>query len=221
MGRKLVAVNASDIAACGGRADWALLTLCLPQPLDMAWVQDFARGLREALGPVPLLGGDTTRSPGPRMVSLTLGGRLEGPPLLRSTAGPNQDLWVSGRLGAAADAFHGEGPLEPLVDPSPPLDLGPRLARDGLATAAMDLSDGLAADLRRLCRASGVGALVDAVPTSTTLQRALGFGDDYELLFTAHPRHRAAPQRETTKKLLEADLFEAVIGLAHHETTLR
>ena len=56
----------------------------------------------------------------------------------------------------------------------------------------MDLSDGLAADLRRLCRASGVGALVDAVPTSTTLQRALGFGDDYELLFTTHPRHRAA-----------------------------
>lgn len=191
VGRKLFAVNASDIAACGGRVEWALLTLCLPQPLDQDWVKGFSAGLREALGPVPLLGGDTTRSPGPRMASLTLGGRLVGPPLLRSGAGPGQDLWVSGRLGAAADAFHGEGPLQPLVDPAPPLGLGPLLAERGLATAAMDLSDGLAADLPRLCRASGVGARVDTLPTSSTLERALGFGDDYELLFTALPRHRA------------------------------
>ena len=78
------------------------------------------------------------------------------------------------------------------MDPRPPLELGPTLAARGLATAAMDLSDGLSADLPRLCRASCVGAVVDTVPTDTTLERALGFGDDYELLFAALPEHRSA-----------------------------
>lgn len=192
VGRKLFAVNASDLAACGAVPTWALLTLSLPKPLDLAWVRGFASGLRQALDTVPLLGGDTTRTEGPIVASLTLAGRLIAGPLLRSTAAPGHDLWVSGPLGAAADAFHGEGPLKPLVDPSPPLGLGPLLAERALASAAMDLSDGLAADLPRLCRASGVGAVVEGVPTATSLERAVGFGDDYELLFTAPPEHRDA-----------------------------
>jgi len=191
VGRKLVAVNGSDIAACGARPTWALLSLCLPAPVDAGWVEGFAAGLHSALN-VPLLGGDTTRTAGPIVASLSMGGRLAGPPLLRSGAAPGQDLWVSGRLGRAADGFHGDGPLGPLVDPSPPLELGPTLASRGLATAAMDLSDGLSADLPRLCGSSRVGAVVDTVPTDTTLERALGFGDDYELLFTALPEHREA-----------------------------
>ena len=194
VGRKLIAVNASDIAACGARPTWTLLTLSLPT-VDDHWLTRFSAGLRSALIDVPLLGGDTTRTDGPIVASLTMAGVVDaGAPLLRSGARAGEDIWVTGQLGRAADAFHGDGPLAPLVDPTPPLALGPMLAARGLASAAMDLSDGLAADLPRLCRASGVGAVITTVPTETSLERAVGFGDDYELLFVAPTAHRAAIQ---------------------------
>jgi thiamine-monophosphate kinase len=207
VGAKLVAVNASDLAACGARSRWALLSLCLPAVLDRPWVEAFSTGLHRELSRVGavLLGGDTTRSMGGVTAALTLGGQLEGTPLLRSGAGPHQDIWVSGTLGDAAAGFEPDAP-EALAlawrQPDPPLDLGPALAREGLATAGMDLSDGLARDLARLCRASSCGATIQetALPASSALLAAVtdplpyqvSFGEDYQLLFTAQPEHSSA-----------------------------
>lgn len=193
VGWKLARVNLSDIAACGGRATGALLALSLPRA-DGAWVDAFARGLHAGLAGVPLLGGDTTGSPGPVVASLTTLGRVPGAPLLRSGASPGHRIWVGGTLcGAAAGFHHPEHPawLGAWLRPAPPLELGPALV--GVASAAMDLSDGLPADLARLCLASGVGALVH--PTRLPLAAGLhalsdplallGWGEDYALLFTA------------------------------------
>ncbi|MCB9741144.1 MAG: thiamine-phosphate kinase [Alphaproteobacteria bacterium] len=211
VGAKLVAVNASDIAAMGASPRWALLALSLPDPLDRAWVEGFSRGLRRALDAcgAELVGGDTTASRGARVASLSMGGALVGPPLLRSGARPGDQLWVSGTLGDAAGGFYLDPPPEELLAalrrPRPPLALGPALSREGLASAAMDVSDGLAADLAKLCEASGLGAEVEPerVPLSPALRaadpdaldHALGFGEDYQLLFTAPPeRARRDPE---------------------------
>ncbi len=202
VGFKLARTNLSDIAACGAVGRWAALSLSLPAPIGMSWVKDFARGLAEGLDGVPLVGGDTTRSPGPVFTSLTVGGTLEGPALLRSGAHPGDVVWVSGNLGDAAAGFSTEASAlwRAWVRPAPPLALGPALVSGGLATAGLDLSDGLAKDLRRLCRASGCGARIDpsALPASEALASLGGdilayqvaFGEDYELLFTA-PRERS------------------------------
>lgn len=196
---KLVAVNASDVAACGARPTWALLSIALPRPIDEEWLSRFSTALKRHLSElgIALIGGDTTRSLRDKMVNLTLCGSLSAPPLLRSTAAPQQDIWVSGTLGDASAGFL---ELCPVLEqrwhcPAPPLQLGPALAEAGLATAAMDLSDGLLQDLSRLCRASGVGARVDPtlLPASEELLAAddallshqIGFGEDYQLLFTA------------------------------------
>ena len=203
LGEKLFAVNASDVAACGARPTWAVLTLSLPAPLDREWVERFRDGLEAAMrgAAVALIGGDTTGSKGGKVVSLTLAGQLVGEPLLRSGARPGDAIWVSGDLGDASAGFHLKPPPAPLARahrrPSPPLELGPALV--GVATAAMDISDGLATDLKRLCRASSCGATVhrDALPASkallaatdgdrdTLLSHQVAFGEDYQLLFTA------------------------------------
>jgi thiamine-monophosphate kinase len=204
VGAKLALVNASDVAACGAVPTLALLSLSLPDPVDRAWVQGFAEGLREGLAAcgAALIGGDTTRSAGGVVVSLTMIGKLSAEPLLRQNAQVGEDLWVSGTLGDASLGFASSAPggLRALRRPSPPLRLGPALAERALSRAAMDLSDGLATDLPRLCAAAGVGAEVwpEALPASDELRAAepdpiphqVGFGDDYELVFTAPPaRH--------------------------------
>ncbi len=208
VGAKLVAVNASDIAAMGCRPTWALLGLSLPASIPRAWVDAFARGLGAGLarcGAV-LVGGDTTGSTGPITLSLTMAGQAgtgQGDPVIaRSGARPDQDIWVSGTLGAAAAGFFDDDPagLAWWRRPEPPLELGPRLAQAGLASAMMDLSDGLSADLARLCAASGLGAQVDPslLPLHESLDpqdpralsQAVAFGEDYQLLFTASPAAR-------------------------------
>ncbi len=188
VGWRLVMVNASDVAAMGATPTWALLAISLPR-VERAWVEGFGDGLHaalEVLG-VPLLGGDTTRGATPT-VSLSMGGRLVGKPLLRSAARPGDRIWVSGRLGDAAGGFHDLTDKAALLRPSPPLHLGPALARRGVR-CAMDISDGLVEDLGRLCTASDVGAHLDAaaIPrrTEVPLELALGFGDDYQLLATS------------------------------------
>ncbi|MEC7241355.1 MAG: thiamine-phosphate kinase [Myxococcota bacterium] len=198
---KLVAVNASDVASCGARSTWALLSIALPNPIDSEWLNRFSGALKHHLSElgIALIGGDTTRSPHTKVINLCLSGTLESAPLLRSTAGPDEDIWVSGTLGDASAGFHQRSPEleERWHCPQPPLDLGPALAKESLASSAMDLSDGLLQDLRRLCKASGVGAEIDPerLPTSSALRdlgepllsHQLGFGEDYQLLFTAHP----------------------------------
>lgn len=200
VGWKLAAVNASDLGAMGAQPEWALLALSLPTPLDRAWVAAFSRGLHAGLARfgAALIGGDTTRSPGPICASLTMGGR--GGAVARSTAQPGDDLWVSGTLGRAAAGYLRDQPdgLAWLRRPAPPVQLGVALAAERAVTAMMDLSDGLARDLTRLCAASGVGATVDPAalpladgPGPRGLAEGVAFGDDYELLFTS-PKSRAA-----------------------------
>jgi thiamine-monophosphate kinase len=210
LGWRLAMVNASDVAAMGATPSWCLLALSLPRP-DMAWVEAFSRGLHAALATLgaPLIGGDTTRS-ATATLSLTMAGKLVAEPLLRTGGQVGDGVWVSGLLGSASGAFHMDLPeLRPaLLRPSPPLELGPTLAREGLASAAMDLSDGLRTDLERLCRASGCGALVrpELLPVhpalraacSDVLPHAVAFGDDYQLLVTAPPR--------SSERLLELGL---------------
>jgi thiamine-monophosphate kinase len=213
LGHKALAVNLSDLAACGAQPLAFTLALALPRA-DEAFLAACARGLfaladREAC---ELIGGDTTR--GPLAVCVTVFGELpEGGALLRSGARPGDDLYVSGTLGdarLALEAFRGQVALageafaqvrRAMELPAPRTALGIRLR--GVATSAIDVSDGLTGDLGHLLRQSGVGAVVDvdALPRSAVLaaqpmevQREclLAGGDDYELVFTALASRRDA-----------------------------
>ncbi|MDE1949586.1 MAG: thiamine-phosphate kinase [Burkholderiales bacterium] len=210
LGHKALAVNLSDLAACGAEPLAFTLALALPRA-DEAFLAPFAQGLfalAERHG-CELVGGDTTA--GPLNLAITVFGQLPaGQALLRSGARPGHDIWVSGRLGdarLALEVFRGRVSLpgdefeqvrRAMECPEPRVALG--LALRGLATSAIDLSDGLVGDLGQVMRRSGVGATieVDALPRSDILaaqgpllQREclLAGGDDYELLFTA-PRSR-------------------------------
>jgi len=214
LGRKTLAVNLSDLAAAGAEPRWATLALALPEA-DDAWIAAFASGffaLAERYA-VDLIGGDTTR--GARAFCVTVLGEVAaGRSLKRSGARPGEDVWVSGELGGAALALAARlgkielpaaarAPLDARLDaPEPRIDLGRRLL--GAASAAIDVSDGLAGDLAHICERSGVAARVEyaLLPQPAALAslgdpqlRAdclLSGGDDYELLFTAPPLQRAA-----------------------------
>jgi thiamine-monophosphate kinase len=200
VGYKALAVSVSDLASIGARPDWAVLDLCLPDPVDLEWVAGFSRGLGAALRRwrVRLVGGDTTRSTGPRFAAITLGGRCVGEPLVRSGARAGDDVWVTGTLGLAGMGWMDANPpaeaLAALRRPDPPLAFSLSAVAAGLLHAGMDLSDGLGADLPRLCAASGVGAEIDpaalpghAVLGADPVRFQLSGGDDFELLLTAPP----------------------------------
>jgi thiamine-monophosphate kinase len=204
LGWKALAVNVSDIAAMGAQPRWALLAAALPAATE-SWIEKFARGFfgcAEAFG-IDVIGGDTTK--GPRNLCVTIFG--EAPPgaaLRRSGARPGDEIWVSGRPGRAALGLaHLQGRAElgepALTDclaalhrPQPRVALG--LALRGLATAAIDVSDGLLADLGHILDASGASAelrlAVSPAPTFEELCYLSG-GDDYELAFTAPAARRA------------------------------
>lgn len=213
LGHKALAVNLSDLAACGARPLAFTLALALPSA-DEVFLGGFARGLlaladREGC---ELIGGDTTR--GPLAICITAFGELPpGSALLRSGARPGDDLYASGTLGdarLALEVFRGKVALDEasfqhvrgaMELPTPRLVLGQSLR--GIATSAIDISDGLLGDLGHVLERSGVGALVevDALPRSAVLAvqpRALQLecllagGDDYELVFTALPARRDA-----------------------------
>ena len=217
LGWKLAAVNVSDIAAMGGRPLWALLSLALPPNLEAGFAAGLRRGLVAATRrfDFAIIGGDTCASGAGVFLSLTLVGVARARLLTRDGASPGDLIFVTGHLGAsslglAALERYGTGscpgPLRACVRrhlrPEPRLAFGAALARTGLATAAMDVSDGLSRDLGRLCASSGVGAEVsaDAVPIQAATIRAarllgcgareaaLHGGEEYELLFTAKPR---------------------------------
>ena len=218
--RKALRVNLSDLAAMGARPRGYLLTLSLPKPLDETWLAAFADGLAldQAEFGLTLLGGDTTRTPGPRSLSVTaLGTVPAGRCLQRSTAKAGDLICVSGQLGDAALGLKVlEGGLDDLGDsdravlagryrlPQPRIALGRALLEEGLASAALDISDGLLGDLEHIVAASELGAEVerDAIPLSPAAGRAMEMatragwadiltgGDDYELLFTIAPEDR-------------------------------
>ncbi len=201
LGHKALAVNLSDLAAVGARPAWATLALTLPAT-DDAWLAAFAAGFAElaAAHGVQLVGGDTTR--GPLCITVQVHGFVAAGDALRRDAGrPGDRLFVSGTLGdaalalaqlAAGDAVD-PALLQRLDRPQPRVALGRLLG--GRANAAIDVSDGLAADLAHVCAASGVGARIrlDRLPLSPPLaaraargdwSAPLAGGDDYELLFS-------------------------------------
>jgi thiamine-monophosphate kinase len=223
LGHKALAVNLSDLAACGAKPLAFTLALALPA-VDEAWLEGFSRGLfalADAHG-CELVGGDTTR--GPLNLCITVFGEVPpGAALLRSGARAGDDVWASGTLGdarLALEVFRGTLALPAaafelarrrMETPAPRVALG--LALRGIATAALDVSDGLVGDLRHILTASGVGATLDAdaaaarvmlgapdaVPgldvgldIDTLRLCALSGGDDYELAFTAPVAARAA-----------------------------
>jgi thiamine-monophosphate kinase len=212
--KKALRVNLSDLAAKGATPAGFVLTLAL-RAIDETWLADFARGLREdaAAFHCPLLGGDTVATPGPLMVSITAFGHVpQGKMVHRSGARPGDHVVVTGtigdaalgldilRKGRAATALAGEAASrEMLVDryrvPQPRNALA--MAVRAHAHAAMDVSDGLAGDLAKLCLASGVSAVIElaAIPLSKAASAALAAGavnmgeivsggDDYEVLCT-------------------------------------
>lgn len=221
LGHKALAVNLSDLAACGARPLAFTLALALPRA-DEAWLAGFSKGLlalADAHG-CELVGGDTTQ--GPLNICITVFGEVPaGQALLRSGARAGDDIYVSGTLGDARLALeallgHIHLPDELLAQtrqrlerPTPRVALG--LALRGIASSAMDVSDGLLGDFGHILKASGVGACIRtdetikliAASTSPSSARGqfgqkllqqctLAGGDDYELLFTAPPQHRAA-----------------------------
>ena len=214
LGHKALAVNLSDLAACGARPLAFTLALALPRA-DADWLADFSRGLF-ALAEAhdcELIGGDTTQ--GPLNLCITVFGEVpRGQALLRSGARPGDDIWASGTLGdarLALEVFRGSLAVPAAVfesarlrmeTPTPRVALG--LALRGVASAAVDVSDGLLGDLGHILSASRLGARIESEAAETLLasradcpaRRRLGFvlagGDDYELVFTAAPDQREA-----------------------------
>ncbi len=209
VGWKCLARAVSDVAAMGGVPRCFLLSLTLPKVFDGPWLDQFLRGLRRAAKRFRcvLAGGDTTRRPEILVNVMVVGEVRSGKAVWRSHARAGDIVFVSGRLGEAElglellrkskDRISRRDPLlQKHLYPEPRLALGHWLAEKRLASAMMDLSDGLSTDLPRLCAASGVGANVEtaklaAVETPNNLRirvnaanLALHGGDDYELLFT-------------------------------------
>jgi thiamine-monophosphate kinase len=214
LGHKALAVNLSDLAACGAKPLAFTLALAMPRA-DETWLEGFSRGLFALADEhdCELVGGDTTR--GPLNICITVFGEVpRGEALLRSGARAGDDLYVSGTLGdarLALEVFRGTLSLPAeacefanarMEQPTPRIALGQALR--GIASAAIDVSDGLLGDLGHVLRQSGVGASIDSVIAIGLMQSAaaldherkleyvLAGGDDYELAFTAPVAQRDA-----------------------------
>ncbi|AVP56479.1 thiamine-phosphate kinase [Pulveribacter suum] len=245
LGHKALAVNLSDLAACGARPLAFTLALALPR-VDEVWLQGFAEGLLALADEhgCALVGGDTTQ--GPLNLCITVFGEVApGQALLRSGARPGDDIWVSGTPGEARlalDALRGQLHAAPevlaalrqrLERPTPRVALGRRLA--GLASSAIDVSDGLLGDLSHILSASRAGARIDVDAAADLLAAsaclsgaggcfdhhllmrcALAGGDDYELAFTAPPARREAvcqAGRDSGTSVTRIGAVEAAPGL--------
>jgi thiamine-monophosphate kinase len=213
VGRKLLRVNLSDLAAKGATPLGYLMTVSTPRSTPDAWFAGFAAGLAQDQKQyaVALLGGDTTSTPGPISLSLTIIGHVApGKALHRAGAQPGDSIWVTGTIGDGALGLAvARGRLQDASGhllsryrlPQPRLGL----AIAGVASAGMDVSDGLVQDLGHICRASGLTAEIDAgsVPLSAPAREAgpewlptcLTGGDDYELLLAVPPAQEASLHR--------------------------
>jgi len=215
IGHRTLARGLSDLAAMGARPLAAFLSLGLPADLisaqrGRAWIERFYDGLLALAGEhkAPLAGGDLAESPVALADIVLVGAVPAGRALLRSGARPGDILYVTAALGGAAAGLERiarivaagrtprrlEAMLRPHLYPEPRIPQGMWLGSRGIASAAIDLSDGLSADLAHLCEESGVAAEVDegAIPVASgaTLDQALHGGEDYELLFAARPAAR-------------------------------
>ncbi len=221
LGAKSAAVNLSDIAAMGGTPRFLYLGLGIPADLPLAELEALVDGFTQEAedAGATLAGGDTCRSPGPLLIAVTVEGSVPpGELLRRGGARPGDGIYLSGTLGDSALALRQlqQGlPPEPFLlqrhrRPTARIGLGRALAAAGLATAMIDLSDGLLADLGHLLTASGVGAEISAatLPLSAPfraafaaapelLELALAGGEDYELLFTVPPSREGELQTGT------------------------
>ncbi len=239
IGWKTLAVNLSDLAAMGATPAWGTLALSLPSA-EADWIDAFADGFF-ALGDAHewrLIGGDTTR--GPLSLSVTAFGQVpHGQALRRDGAQVGDDIWVSGTLGDAACALQlwqrglldvtcvagdrdHEAVRQRLLRPTPRVELG--VALRGIATSAVDVSDGLLADLGHIVQRSGVGAdlSLDALPMSMALKNlfpaddaqrcAASGGDDYELCFTVPAAGRRDVQRLVTQLELSLTRIGSVVA---------
>ena len=213
VGHRCLARGLSDLAAMGARPEALFLSLAVPRSLSGAWAEGFLQGLLHlaARFAVPLAGGDMAESPrGLRSLQaglvtadiVLLGSVPRGRSLLRSGAHSGDVIYVTGELGGSTaelralqkrpTAFRKRDKLpHPHLYPEPRVEVGRKLLERRLATAAIDLSDGLSTDLSHLCEESGLVARIEAgaipVAASAKLKDALHGGEDYELLFTARP----------------------------------
>jgi len=226
VGHRCLTRGLSDIAAMGGVPMAAFLSLALPANLDQKWVDEFLRGfsaLARKFG-VQLAGGDTAQSAsnqssrartatsGPVLADImVLGSVPRGKAVLRSGAKVGDDIYVTGKLGMGVAALNrliaGETPKDVLRDraarkhfwPEPRIEIGRFLRERGIASAMIDISDGLSTDLRHICDGSGVSAWIaeEAIPfaTGANIDDALHGGDEYELVFTTRPqKHKLVPK---------------------------
>jgi thiamine-monophosphate kinase len=241
LGRKALAVNLSDLAAMGAKPLGFTLAIALPN-IDEAWLSAFSKGLFAVAKEYscPLIGGDTTA--GPLTISITaFGSTPSGKAIRRSGTKAGDDIWVSGcvgdaRLTLAALRHEINLPNEDLQQiehrmhqPSPRIELGLQL-RD-LASAALDISDGLLGDLRHILKQSQVDAQIelDKLPKSSALQKqdrsiqnlfAACGGDDYELCFTAHPSQREKIQAISKSQNLPLTLIGKILPRAEAEVKM-
>lgn len=216
LGHKSLGVSLSDIAAMGADPKWAMLSIGIPEAIwNSDFLDNFYNGwhqLADRYG-VRLVGGDVSRVPDKLIIDSIVAGEVAtGRAITRSGAKPGDIVFVSGSLGMAAAGLKllEQGPMKSgIVDPGreeliarqirsePRIELGQYLSKNGLATAMIDISDGLAADLGHICRSSAVGARLDHIPVADELFRhfessestdlALYGGEDFELLFTVPP----------------------------------
>ena len=235
LGHKALAVNLSDLAAMGAKPVGFTLALALPRA-DSGWLTQFSQGLFRLAQQwqCPLIGGDTTQ--GPLTICITALGHVpSGAAIKRSGAKVGDDIWVSGSLGdarLALGALRSEWSLKPsgleavlprMHEPEPRIALGLQLR--GVASSALDVSDGLLGDLRHILNASQVNAevLIDQLPTSRTLaeqtqnlrrQCAANGGDDYELCFTA-PKNKRAEIESLSTALLPLTRIGSITSTAN------
>jgi len=202
-------VALSDLAACGANPEWYSLAITLPSP-DGIWLERFSSGLREFSDEfkIPLVGGDTTKG----SLSITvqvMGSVKKGEAILRSGAKPDQGIFVSGLIGEAylslkvlQNLKEENSNCSAYLRPKAQISLGRALV--GIATSAIDISDGLLQDIELVCKSSHVGAKIylDRVPTSTNDKsvKVINSGDDYQICFTA-PMNKSMEINQMSEKL--------------------
>jgi thiamine-monophosphate kinase len=211
VGHRALAVNLSDLAAMGAEPRAALLSLLLPDDLDVGTLDGIVDGMLALASRyrIALVGGNITRTTGPLAIDVTATGSVRPRRVLtRAGARPGDDVYVTGRIGSAAaglavlkagDVASGfsrtastDACVERYLRPDPRVRMGMLLGRNRAASSCIDLSDGLADAVRQVAEASGVGLTIDtaSVPIDGELEHAMTAGDDYELLFTSRPSQR-------------------------------